>query len=212
MGSMQMRAGIWFFSMGLKGEVTRVKRRYSHYHDSYEGHIHIHVLHVRGREGGGEKLESTRGSRSCWGEDIENNNMQRKWGREGQRERSMKTGWRSYPSCPLCSQDGAQRRGRGGIALSLLLVTPSQLPGFMERFLTWCCFLIDIKMLWPVCHFSSSPCLFTLSPPLPLYLLNSPRLTDTGCHLHMVRRDRNGTPNSHLRDGRPLPSLYSGFA
>lgn len=35
---------------------------------------------------------------------------------------------------------------RGGIALSLLLVTPSQLPGFMERFLSWCCVLIDIKM------------------------------------------------------------------
>lgn len=35
---------------------------------------------------------------------------------------------------------------RGGVALSLLLVTPSQLPGFMESFLSWCCFLIDIKM------------------------------------------------------------------
>lgn len=35
--------------------------------------------------------------------------------------------------------------GRGG-ALSLLLVTPSQLRGFMERFLSCCCLLNDIKM------------------------------------------------------------------
>lgn len=36
--------------------------------------------------------------------------------------------------------------GGGGGALSLLLVTPSQLHGFMERFLSCCCLLIDIKM------------------------------------------------------------------
>lgn len=40
----------------------------------------------------------------------------------------------------------SKEEGRGGVALSLLLVTPSQLPGFMESFLSWFCFLIDIKM------------------------------------------------------------------
>lgn len=52
---------------------------------------------------------------------------------EGEGEKAERTGRSAAP------------RG-GGIALSLLLVTPSQPHGFMERFLSWCCFLIDIKM------------------------------------------------------------------
>ena len=104
---------------------------------------------------------------------------------------------------------------RGGMATSLLLVTPSQLPGFMESFLSWCCFLIDIKMHWPVCQRSPSPSLKTLTPPFTLYLLNSPCLTDGGCHLHTGWRDRNGSLTSHLTSAswRPAaPSHQNGFA
>lgn len=52
--------------------------------------------------------------------------------------------------------------GEGGVALSLLSVTAA---GFMARLLSWCCLLIDIKMRWPVCHFSSFRCLSTFTPP-----------------------------------------------
>lgn len=115
--------------------------------------------------------------------------MQRKWEKELEGkwngEKSINTRW-------------SEEERRGGVALSLLFVTPSQLLGFMESFLSWCCFLIDIKMHWPVCQYSPSPSLSTLTPLFTLYLFNSPCLTDVGCHLHTVWRDRNGTLTSHL--------------
>lgn len=80
-----------------------------------------------------------------------------------------------------------------GIGLSLLLVAPSQLRGFMVDFLSWCCLLIDIKMTsMSMLHFLSSP------PPLILLFFNSPCLTDVDCHLHRLRHARNGIRTSHL--------------
>lgn len=53
--------------------------------------------------------------------------------RERVREKGINTRW---------SKPESQRR----ISLFMLLLAPSQLLGFMESFLSWCCFLIDIKM------------------------------------------------------------------
>lgn len=74
------------------------------------------------------------------------------------REKRIKTRW---------SKEGCRR----GIGLSLPLVTPSQLPGFMASFLSWCCFLIDIKKHWPVCQ--CSPLLLSTPSHLPSFSISS---------------------------------------
>ncbi len=49
MGSMQITVGIWFFLMDLKGEVMG-SRGGTAIIMTYEGHVHVHVLHIFGRE------------------------------------------------------------------------------------------------------------------------------------------------------------------
>lgn len=166
MGSMQIRVGIWFFSMDMKGEVMRRRGQ-------EEGQP-LPWLIWRPRPypcsshlwpwGWGEKLESMRGVKELlkeknWvlqHEEKMRERMRKSWKENWrEREKGMSTRW-------------IKEERKGGVSLSLLLVTPSQLPGFIESFLSWCCFLIDIKMHWPVCQHSPSPPLYTHSPPFTL--------------------------------------------
>lgn len=203
MGSMQIIVGIWFFLMDLKGEVTgsrggraiiMTRMKATSISMFFTSLALRRGRGIRERNGGqgvaeGKTLRVT----TCRGNERKNEKELER----GRERRGVSTG-------------RSKEERRGGIALSLLLVTPSQLPGFMERFLSRCCFLIDIKMHWPVCQFSSSPCLLTVTTPLTLHLLNSLCLTYSGCHLHTVWRNRNGTLNSRLGsscDGQQSPPI-----